>query len=108
MTTMDINIKQVYDGTLAMISKLHFKLDVLSQEEMYFLLSLLDTVMQGKEQIEFLDCLRTWQESERNDEIDEIVKASILPLDFNDTTAVKQTLTLISDLLAYKNDGDAD
>jgi hypothetical protein len=108
MAAMDKNLKQVYDATLAMISKLHFKLDAFSQEEMYFLLSLLDIVVQGNTDKEFLHCLRAWQEGERNDEIDEIIKASLLPLDFNDSAAVKQNLMLISDLLAYRNDGDAD
>ena len=108
MDINDKNLRQVYDKAWAMISSLYNQTAAITQEERYFLLSLLDTVMQGKEQKELLDCLRTWQGGERNEEIDEIVKASILPLDLKDTAAVKQTLTLISDLLAYENNGDAD
>lgn len=107
MTNMDKNLKQVYDATLAMISKLHFKLETLSQEEMYFLLSLLDLVVMGEGKKEVLECLREWQAGEWNEEINEIIKASLLLMNFNDQVSIKQTQSLLSDLLAYQND-DAD
>jgi DNA replication protein DnaD len=106
MTGRDKNLKKVYDATLAMISRLHFKQASLSQEEMYFLLSLLDRIMQGKAEAEFIDCLRKWQTGNCNEDINEIIKASLLPLDFNDPAAVKETSMLILDLLNYQNDGD--
>lgn len=106
MAIMDKNLKQVYDGTLAMISKLHFKRAAISQEEMYFLLSLLDKVVQGEAEQAFLNCLRTWQAGERSEEINDIVTASLLLIDFNNPASIKQTQTLISDLLAYENEDD--
>jgi len=106
MTGRDKNLKQVYDATLAMISRLHFKQASLSQEEMYFLLSLLDRIMQGKVEDEFISCLRRWQTGNWNADINDIIKASLLPLDLNDPAAVKETCLLISDLLNYKNDGE--
>lgn len=104
MTTMDKNLKQVYDGTLAMISKLHFKLAVISQEEMYFLLSLLDKIVMGEGDKALLDGLRAWQAGEWSEEINEIVQASLLLMNFNDPASVKQTQVTIADLLAYQKD----
>jgi hypothetical protein len=106
MTGRAKNLKQVYDATLAMISRLHFKQASLSQEEMYFLLSLLDRIMQGKVEAEFISCLKRWQTGNWNDEINDIIKASLLPLDLNESAAVKEICMLISDLLNYKNDGE--
>jgi hypothetical protein len=108
MTNMDKNLKQVYDATLAMISKLHFKLEALSQEEMYFLLSLLDLVVMVEGEKDVLECLKKWQAGEWSEEINEIIQASLLLMNFNDPVAIKQTQTLISDLLAYQNKSDVD
>jgi len=106
MAGRDKNLKQVYDATLAMISRLHFKQASFGQEEMYFLLSLLDKIMQGKMDAEFINCLRRWQTGNCDEDINEIIKASLLPLDLDDPAAVKETCMLISDLLNYKNDGE--
>ncbi len=108
MIGMDKNFKKIYDATLAMISRLHFKQASLSQEEMYFLLSLLDRVMQGKISPEFIACLGRWQSGNWSEDINAIVKASLLPLELDDPTAVKLTCELIADLLNYKNDGEND
>ncbi|NLV21962.1 MAG: hypothetical protein GXY49_08245 [Syntrophomonadaceae bacterium] len=108
MADMDNNLKKVYDATLAMISRLHFKQISISQEEMYFLLSLLDKIMQGKMEEEFINCLLQWQTGNWNNDINEIIKASLLPLDLDDPAAIKNTCTLIADLLNYQNDGEND
>ena len=106
MIGKDKNLKQVYDATLSMISRLHFKQASFAQEEMYFLLSLLDRIMQGKMDADFIDCLRKWQTGSWNDDINDIIKASLLPLDLDNPAAVKETCMLISDLLNYQNDGE--
>lgn len=108
MTGMDKNTKKIYDATLAMISRLHFKHASLSQEEMYFLLSLLDRVMQGKINNEFITCLRKWQAGNWSEDINDIIKASLLPLDLDNPEAVKDICVLIADLLNYQNDGEND
>lgn len=108
MTNMDNNLKKTYNATSAMISRLHFKQSAISQEEMYFLLSLLDKIMQGKMDKEFVNCLLQWQAGDWNDDINEIIRASLLPLNLEDLTAVQNTCTLVTDLLNYRNDGEND
>lgn len=108
MADMDNNLKKTYNAASAMISRLHFKQSAISQEEMYFLLSLLDRVMQGKIDQEFIKCLLQWQTGDWNDDINDIIKASLLPLNLEDPAAVQNTCTLITDLLNYRNDGEND
>ena len=97
----DKNIKQIYDYTFPMISNLHMKKNTISQDEMYFLLSVLDLVMRDNE-AEFLDLLREWQSGQQDEEIDAIIKATLLQLDFNDAISLQQNQAIIADLLAYK------
>lgn len=108
MTGMDKNLKKIYDVASTTISRLHFKQASLNQEEMYFLLSLLDRVIQGRSSGDFLNCLRQWQTGDCDQEIDEIIKASILPLDLDDDEAVQNVCALILELINYKNDGEND
>ncbi|HPF20657.1 MAG TPA: hypothetical protein PLC88_04890 [Syntrophomonas sp.] len=108
MNGMDKNQKKVYDATLAMISRLHFQQALLSQEEMYFLLSLLDKIAHGEMPHELAICLQQWQEGNWSDDINAIIKASLLPLDFNDPAAVKHTCGLIADLFNDQYDGEND
>lgn len=102
MTKIDKNTKQIYDATLTMISNLHLKKNVISREEMYCLLSILDMVVHDKKEDDFLDLLRAWQNGPKNEEIDAIIKATLLQTDFKDPLSIQQNQAIIEDLLAYK------
>lgn len=104
MSKLDKNIKQIYDYTFTMISNLHMKKNAISQEEMYFLLSILDMAMRDDKNINVFKLLREWQSSPLDEEIDAIIKATLLQLDFNDSLSLKQNLAIIEDLMAYKSD----
>lgn len=103
MGKIDKNIKQIYDYTFTMISNLHMKKNAISQEEMYFLLSILDMVVRDSNN-KLFDLLREWQSGLQDEEIDAIIKATLLQLDFNDSSSLQQNMTIIKDLLACKPD----
>lgn len=102
MNKIDKNIKQIYDNTSTMISNLHMKKNAISQEEMYFLLSVLDLIVRDNHEAKFMNLLREWQSGQPDEEIDAIIKATLLQLDFNDPMSIKQNQVIIADLLAYK------
>ncbi len=106
MGRQDNNIKQLYDQCTAMITKLHLQKNALNQPEMYFLLSVLDMIVLGKKTEGFLEILQDWQASKRNEEIDDIIKATLLQIDFNDQPSVQRNMAIIADLLAYNPDSD--
>lgn len=98
----DKNSKQIYDSAFTMISHLHLKKNAISREEMYFLLSLLDRVFRHHEATELLKLLREWQSGPGDEEIDAIIKETLLQVDFNDPLSVEQNYSIVDDLLSYK------
>ncbi len=102
MGRIDKNIKQIYDYTFTMISNLHMKKNAINQEEMYFLLSILDMAMRDNKDTKLFDLLREWQGRPQDEEIDAIIKATLLQVDLNDSLALQQNLAIIKDLLAYE------
>lgn len=102
MAKMDKNMKPIYDAASTMISNLHLKKNTISREEMYFLLSLLDIVVRDKHDTVLLDVLREWQSGPGNEEIDAIIKETLLQIDVNDSLSMQQNLEIIEDLLVYK------
>ena len=104
MDMLDRNRKQLYDKTSTMISNLHLKKMAISQEEMYCLLSILDFVIAKKEAGDILNLLRSWQAGSRNTEIDEIIKATLLQIDFNDPASIQQNQAIIAELISCSTD----
>lgn len=102
MGKIDKNTKQIYDSAFTMISNLHLKQNRINREEMYFLLTLLDRVVQNKLNAGFLNLLKEWQNGPGDKEIDAIIKATLLQLDFNDPLSVEHNQQIIDDLLSYK------
>jgi len=77
------------------------KKNAISQEEMYFLLSILDMAVRDRNN-KLFDLLREWQKSQPDEEIDAIVKATLLQLELNDYASLEQDLAIIEDLITYK------
>lgn len=102
MSKIDKNVKQIYDSAFTVISNLHLKKNAISREEMYFLLTLLDQVMKNKSAPDFLNLLKEWQSGPGDEEIDPIIKATLLQVDFNDPLSAEQNLEIIDDLLSYR------
>ena len=104
MATTDIRLKKLYDSMGSMISNLHLQKGTLSHEEMYCLLSLLDYTLMGKKDSSFIDLLREWQASKLEPEINEIIKATLLSVDFKKPASIKKNMEIIRGLIRYNND----
>jgi hypothetical protein len=104
MVTKDIRLKKLYDAMGSMISNLHLQKGNLNHEEMYFLLSLLDFVLMEERDPSFTDLLREWQASKLEPEINEIIKATLLSIDFKKSSSVTKNMEIIRGLIRYNND----
>jgi 16S rRNA A1518/A1519 N6-dimethyltransferase RsmA/KsgA/DIM1 with predicted DNA glycosylase/AP lyase activity len=91
------NIKKVYTETASAIFKLHSK-NMLSEEEMGFLLNFLDLVIKQKNK-ELVNIVRDWLERDTTTEIDEIIKATLFNLDLSDSSSLAHSIELIEELL---------
>lgn len=97
MDKRDQNIKQVYTETASAIFKLHTK-NMLSEEEMSFLLNFLDMVIKRKNK-DLVNVIRDWINKNTTEEIDEIIKATLLNLDLSDSSSLVHSKELIEELL---------
>ncbi|MDD3364184.1 MAG: hypothetical protein PHU35_04270 [Bacteroidales bacterium] len=104
MATTDIRLKKLYDSMGSMISNLHLQKGNLSHEEMYCLLSVLDYTWMGKSDPSFIALLREWQASELEPEINEIIKATLLSVDFKKPASVLKNMEIIRGLIRYNNE----
>jgi hypothetical protein len=92
-------IKEVYDNTAALIAKLYIKGD-LSLEERDFLAVLLD-IMIFRPNYELINALKEWQSHKCDEEINSIIKATLLAADFQNPESVAACINSINELLAY-------
>ncbi len=100
MTGIDETIKKVYDHTARTITMLHFR-GGFSEKEMLFLLNLLDAITIGKAP-ELRRVIAQWQNCSLDEEIDEIIRATLLNIDFSDDSSVQKSTQIINELLYYK------
>lgn len=96
----DEKLKQVYDNTASLISKLYFK-DVLCLEERDFLLNILDQIMISRNNFKFIELIKAWQASNYDSESNDLIKATLLNIDFNDKNALTVNTQIIEELLNY-------
>lgn len=101
METVDINRKKVYDAVATLISNLHMQQGKLSREEMYCLLTILDFMVMGKNDHGLIDLLKEWKANDIEAEIDDIVKATLLNIDFTNFDSEQRNIETIRDLLRY-------
>jgi hypothetical protein len=104
MATTDIRLKKLYDSMGNMISNLHLQKGNLSHEEMYCLLSLLDFVLMEKRDPSFIALLREWQANNLEPEINEIIKATLLSVDFKKPASVLKNMEIIRGLIRYNDE----
>jgi len=90
--------KRLYDETASLVADLGLR-GRIAEDEMLFLLNLLDQVMVKQEYPELAGLLRRWLALKPQGEINEIIKATLLTMDFNDLRAVQANLELIQELL---------
>ncbi len=104
MAPIDHKAKQLYDAVAKLIANLHVQKGRITQEEMYCLLSILDLIMQGKDDRGLIQVLRDWQAGEPNPEVDEIIKATLISTDFTKPAALDANLETLRDLIRYNKD----
>lgn len=73
--------------------------DRLNEKERNFLSGLLDLVIKGNKQPELTNVLRTWLDSNTEPDIDEIIKATLLNMEFAPDQAWKNDVEIIKGLL---------
>ncbi|MBC7074893.1 MAG: hypothetical protein H5T98_02225 [Syntrophomonadaceae bacterium] len=94
-------IKKLYDETASLIVRLSFE-GKLSSEEMRFLLNLLDFVILKRGNFEIVSTLKKWISKYDGSETDEIIKATLLAVDFNNSDSIRFNMELIRELLEVK------
>lgn len=105
MPLNDTNFKKIYNETASVIIKLCFDKKI-TESEMYFLLNLLEFVWQDEKSSELVNTLIEWQSKNSQSEIDEIIKETLLTIDFNDAESLKQITEMIKELLASEQGQD--
>ncbi|NLB88031.1 MAG: hypothetical protein GX790_02200 [Syntrophomonadaceae bacterium] len=103
MSVNDTNIKKIYNETASVIMKLCFDKKI-TEPEMYFLLNLLEFIWQGNKSDELVNVLSEWQSKNRHSEIDEIIKHTLLTIDFNNHEIIDKITQMIKELLAAEED----
>jgi hypothetical protein len=101
METSSHNPKKLYDELASSIVNLHLKQGKLNREEMFCLLSILDLTAMKKEDYGLLGLLKEWKSGAIDPELNDIIKATLLSIDFADSKSIKRNIETIRDLLRY-------
>ncbi len=91
--------KKLYDDTATVIMDL-FMTGRIELEELNFLLNLLEAVIIKQQQRELIDLLKNWQPAAEHEEIDTIIKATLLAMDFKDQDDWEHNLALLRELIS--------
>lgn len=92
------DFKRIYDETASVIWDL-FLQNRLTAEERDFLSKLLDAVIIGKNCPSLLDVLRQWHPSQPESELDQIIKATLMAINFRDEDDLQHNVTLLQELI---------
>lgn len=101
MEAADHNPKKLYDDVASLIVNLHLRQGRLSREEMHCLLSILDLTMMDKKDYGLIGLLKEWKLSDVDSDIDEIIKATLLNINFTNIDSLQRNIETIRDLLRY-------
>ncbi len=102
MSASDEDILRVYDGTASLVADLGIR-GRISIEEMGFLLNLLELVLIKREHPGFVNMLRQWNPGHGDKEIDEIIKATLLNVDFTNALSIQENQDMIGELINEKH-----
>ncbi len=94
-------LKRLYDETASLIADLGIR-GRISIEEMNFLLDLLELVLIDKNQGHFIQDLKQWNLGSIEDEIDQIIKATLLNNKLKDFLSLSENQEMIRDLIREK------
>ena len=95
------DLKRLYDDSDSLIADLCIR-GRISIEEMNFLLDLLELVLTNKEQSSFIQELKQWNPGIGEEEIDQIIKATLLNNKLKDFLSLSENREMIQDLIREK------
>lgn len=90
--------KRIYDETASLITR-QALLNKLNNEELHFLLDLLDCVVVTDQQRSFIDVLHRWVNTSLSDDSNLAIKNVILSTDISDEAKVDTSIQFIEELL---------
>lgn len=103
MPTNDPNLKKLYNETASVITKLYYDRKI-TESEMLFLLNLLDFIWLDNKKDDLIISIIEWLDVHNDSELDEIIKETLLTLDFTSEESIKQMANMIQELLLAKNE----
>ncbi len=98
MSTNDTNLKRIYNETASVITKLCLDKKI-NEKEMYFLLNLLDLIWFEDRGNDLISSIIEWQNHNNDSELDEIIKQTLLTLDFSNDESIRKMANMIQELL---------
>ncbi|MEA1961337.1 MAG: hypothetical protein U9N81_08730 [Bacillota bacterium] len=96
------NLDKLCESTAKTIFNLYFTTRI-DQQEKAFLLNLLGTVASGKHR-ELFKALEQWLEATIDDEVHEIIHATIVNVDLTSEESIADAVRIINELLAYEQE----
>ncbi len=102
MAADDEDRKRIYDETASLIADLGIR-GRISIEEMKFLLDLLELVLVNGDKRHFIEMLKQWNPGQGDEEIDQIIKATLLNNNLNDFLSVDENQEMIGELINEKH-----
>ncbi len=97
----DEDILRIYDETASLIADLGIR-GRISIDEMKFLLDLLELVLIKKDKRDFINMLKHWNPGQGDEEIDQIIKATLLNVDFKNSLSIEENQDMIGELINEK------
>lgn len=97
------NLEQIYHQTANLIFDYNYKYNI-TEEEKIFLLNLLELAIYKKDKPQFLAALKQWITKYDNSETDQIIKATLLAIDWSDEKSLLFNIQLITELINGKGE----
>ena len=94
----DKRLEIIYQEMASLVAVLQIQ-GILSQEESNCLLSILDIVVIKQGEHPLIHVLREWQASSLDQETEEIIKATLLNLDFEDEQSLVKDIDILKELI---------
>ncbi len=100
---LDKNLESIYIRAANLIYDLNFRCRI-SEEEKVFLLNLLETTIYKKDKNRLIEVLKRWMAGYDSSELDQIIKETLLAVDWSDEKSLAFNTEIIDDLLDARED----
>lgn len=103
MSFDDTNLKKIYNRTASVIVDLCYNKKI-NESEMYLLLNILELIWLGSKGDDLIQALLEWQNSDKESEIDEIIKETLFEVSFDSDESLHEIAIMITELLASQKE----